>query len=99
MTGPWLIVKWAGLAIMSCYLLLVVYAVRRFRDRFSVLRAAFLVPLLGILAGILLPWIFMKAEVTRICFVVEQATFIYGLVILWKRLARKDEAGSLKADG
>jgi hypothetical protein len=99
MTGPWLIVKWVGVGVLLFYLLLLMHAMRRYRDRLSGMRATLYMPLVvGSFVSLTLPWIFMKAEVTRICFVVAQAIFMYGMAILVRNLKQKDPAGLLKAD-
>ena len=99
MTGPWLIVKWAGIGVLSCYVLLLAFAIMRFRGTLTRMRSALFVPImLGNFVSLTLPWLFMKAEVTRICFVASQAIFIYGIAVLARNLARTDKAGLLKAD-
>jgi hypothetical protein len=99
MTGPWLIVKWAGIGILSFYVVLIVFAIVRFRDRLSRMRSTLFVPIiLGNFVWLTLPWLFMEAEVTRICFVAAQAIFVYGVAVLVKNLAQKDQAVPLRAD-
>ena len=92
MTGPWLIVKWAGIGILLSYLTLLIFAILRFRSRLIRMRFAFAPIVLGNFVSLSLPWIFMKAEITRICFVLAQVVFIYGMVVLLKRLARNEAA-------
>ena len=98
MTGPWLIVKWVGIGILSSYLVLLVLAIRRFRSRLSRMRAALLPIVLGNFVSLTLPWVFMKAEVTRICFVTAQAIFIYGIAVLMRNLVQDGQTNLLKAD-
>jgi hypothetical protein len=99
MTGPWLIVKWAGVGVLLFYLLLLIHAMRRYRDRLSGMRAALFMPIvIGNFVSLTLPWIFMKAEVTRICFVVAQAIFMYGITVLVRKLTQRDQTGLLRAD-
>ncbi len=100
MTGPWLIVKWIGIAVLLSYTALLVVAIRRFRDRLTRMRSSLSWPIvIGNFISLTLPWLFMKAEVTRTCFVVAQGFFIYGIVVLLKNFAPKDQTGVLKADG
>ena len=99
MTGPWLIVKWAGIGVLSFYLVLLVVAIRRYRSKLSRMRSALYVPIVvGNFISLSLPWLFMKAAVTRICFVVAQAIFMYGIAALARSFAHKDQAGLLRAD-
>jgi len=99
MTGPWLMVKWAGIGILLLYVVLIVLAIVRFRDKLSRMRSALFVPIvLGNFVSLTLPWLFVKAEATRICFVTAQAILVYGIAVLVRNLAHKDQAGPLKAD-
>ena len=99
LTGPWLIAKWAGIAILSAYLVLLIFAIARFRGKLSQLRFALVVPLvLGNFVGLSLPWLFMNAAFTRICFVLAHASYIYGIAVLVKNFSGKHEARFLRAD-
>ncbi len=91
MRGPWLIVKWAGIGILLSYLALLIFAIFRFRSRLVRMRLAYVPIVLGNFVSLSLPWIFMKAAVTRICFVLAQVIFIYGITVLVKDLARKEQ--------
>jgi hypothetical protein len=99
MTGSWLIVKWAGIGILSLYVVLIGFAIVRFRDRLSRMRSGLFVPIaLGNFVSLTLPWLFMNARATRVCFVAAQAIFVYGMAVLVRNLARRDREGLLKAD-
>jgi len=95
MTGPWLIVKWMGIAALLSYTALLVVAIRRFRDRLTLSSLSWPI-VIGNFISLTLPRLFMKAEVTRTCFVVAQGFFIYGIVVLLKNFAPKDQTGLLK---
>jgi hypothetical protein len=97
LTGPWLIVKWTGVGISLTYVALLVVAIRRFGSRLSRMRSALAPMVLGNLVSFCLPWIFMKAEVTRICIVVAEAIFLYGIAVLARNLVQRDQTGFLKA--
>jgi hypothetical protein len=88
MTGPWLIVKWAGVGVLSIYVVLLIVAIRRFGSRLPGMRSVAVPIVLGNFVSFGLPWIFMKAEVTRICFILAQAIFMYGIAVLVRNLAQ-----------
>ncbi len=98
MTGPWLIVKSVGIAILLLYLVLVVVATWRFRGKLSRLRFGLFAPLVvGNFVGLSIPWIFEEVVLTRICFVAAHVVYLYGLAILVKAMAHQDEV-LLRAD-
>jgi hypothetical protein len=99
MTGPWLIVKWMGIAVLVSYMALLLLAIWKVRGRFGRLRFGLFVPLvLGEFIGLSLPGIFEKAAVTRMCFVVAHLIYLLGMVILVKAIVRDGGTG-LRADG
>ena len=92
MTGPWLIVKWAGVAIALVYVVLAVEWILRFRSKSPRQRLRSLWPMTaGSFVGLGLPWVFESTLLTRICFVVASAIFLYGVAILARAIAREDE--------
>jgi prepilin signal peptidase PulO-like enzyme (type II secretory pathway) len=99
MTGSWLIVKWAGMAVLALYLVLLLVAVWQFRGMLSRLPVKIVVPIvLGNFIGLSLPSIIESVAVTRVCFVVAHIIYVYGIAILTQQLAQKSREGLLKAD-
>jgi hypothetical protein len=85
MTGPWLLVKWAGIAVLLCYLVLSAVVCWRRRRKSSRLPYGLIGPLIvGNVVAFSLPWIFEDVVFARICFVGAQAVYLYGLLILIK---------------
>jgi hypothetical protein len=85
MTGPWFIVKWTGIAVLLCYLALFVVVVRRRRRESPRVAPSAVMPLIvGNFIALCLPWIFESASFTRVCYIAEQAIYLYGLAILVK---------------
>ncbi len=98
MTGRWLVVKWVGVAISLIYVVLAVEWILRFRWKSPRQRFGSLWPMTaGTFVGLVGPWIFERVLLTRICFVVASAIFLYGVVILVRAIARQDK-GLLRAD-
>ena len=98
MTGPWLIVKWIGIAVLMLYLVLMLVAIWRFRVKLSRMRIGFYMPMiLGNFVSLSVPSIFENVIVTRSCFVVAHVIYIVGIVILVGGLVRKDQESLLKA--
>ena len=98
MTGPWLVVKWIGIAILLFYLALLVVAIWRYRRKLTRFRSGLFLPLVvGNFVGLSVPWIFEEVVLTRVCFVVAHAIYLYGLAVLVNALAHQDES-LLKAD-
>jgi hypothetical protein len=99
MTGPWLFVKWIGIAISLVYVVLAVEWILRFRWKSPRQRFGALWPMTaGTFVGLVVPWIFEKVLVTRICFVVASAVFLYGAAIVVRAIARQHK-GLPRADG
>ncbi len=92
MTGSWLIVKWIGMAVLALYLVLLLVAAWLYRNRLSQLRGGLYLPIvLGNFISLSVPWIFDNVAVTRACFLVAQAFYIAGILILVRGLAQKDQ--------
>ncbi len=90
MTGPWLIVKWAGITILSCYLALIVVVFWRFWGKVSQLRPGLAWPIvLGNFVGQSLPWIFDNVVFARVCFVAASAIYSYGIAVLLRGLTQE----------
>jgi hypothetical protein len=99
MTGSWLIVKWAGMAVLAFYVVLLLVAVWRFRGMLSRVPIKVVVPIVfGNFVGLSLPSIFESVTVRRVCFVVAHIIYVYGIAILTKQMARKNQEDLLRAD-
>jgi hypothetical protein len=99
MTGSWLVVKWAGVAIAAAYLLLLLVVTVRFRRDLSRLRGGLILPaVLGVFISLSVPSIFEDVTVTRICFMAATSIYTAGIAILVKGLIEKSHRSLLKAD-
>ena len=99
MTGSWLIVKWAGMAVLAFYLVLILAAIWRFRGKLARLRSELILPMiLGNFISLTVPSIFEDVVVTRVCFVVAHTIYIGGIVILLRSFGRKNQESFLKAE-
>ena len=99
MTGPWLIAKWVGIAVLAVYLVLILVAIWRFRTKLSRMRSGFYMPMIiGNFVSLSVPAIFENVVVSRFCFVVANVIYIVGILILVGGLARKDQESLLKAE-
>src|SRR6185437_5738727 len=89
MTGPWLFVKWVGIVVLIGYLALSAVAIWRLRLKKSRLPSNLVWPLIvGNFVAVSLPWIFEDVIFARVCFIVAQVVYLYGLAILimgWHR--------------
>jgi hypothetical protein len=96
MTGSWLIVKWIGIAILGCYLVLLVVALWRFRGKLP--RNSFVPIMISNFVALSIPSIFESAVLTRVCFVLAHTVCIIGIAVLTRQLMRKNREGLLRAD-
>jgi hypothetical protein len=99
MTGPWLIVKWLGIAILSLYLALLIAVFWRFRGRRSRIRqGAFLPIYVGGFIGGTVPWIFGNVVFARVCFVSESLVYLFGVTVLLRGLSSEGGKSLFKDD-
>ena len=99
MTGPWLMVKWAGVSIDAAYVVTLLVVFRRFSRDLSRLRGGLILPaVLGAFISITVPSIFENVVVTRICFIAATIIYIGGIAILLRGLVQKNHESLLKAD-
>ena len=99
MIGPWLIVKWVGIAIFALYLGLILVAIWHFRAKLSRMRRGLYLPMvLGIFVSRSLPSIFEDVVFSRLCFVVGHGIYVVGITTLMRALARRDQEALSKAD-
>ena len=99
MTGPWLMVKWIGLAIAATYLVLLVVVFVRFRRDLSRLRRWLIWPtVLGVFISVSVPGIFEDVMFTRICFIAGSIIYVGGIAFLLRGLAEKNHQTLLKAE-
>jgi hypothetical protein len=92
-TGSWLIVKWAGIAVLAFYLALLLISLGFFRGKFP--RAAFVrsfAPVvLGNFVSLSVPSLFESVAVKRLCFVVGHVIYICGIAILLRVLVQESK--------
>ena len=75
-----------------------VVAILRFRGKLSRLRFGLWAPIvMGNFIGLSVPLIFERVVVTRICFVVADVIYLYGLTVLVRAIAGQHQV-LLKAD-
>jgi hypothetical protein len=99
MTGSWLIVKWAGVLILTVYSGLILFVLIRFRNDWQRLRAGLGLPIVfGNFIGLSLPWIFEDVVFTRVCRVVAILFYLVGIAILLRGLIEQNHQSLLKAE-
>ena len=97
MTGSWLIVKWAGIAVTACYLALLFGVFWRFRSKLFQLRLGLILPvILGNFVGTCVSDILESVLARRVCFVVASVVYLYGLAILARGLSQEGQKGLFK---
>jgi len=96
MTGSWLIVKWAVMAVFAAYALLVVVTNRRLYGSFWRIRFGYMPVVLGNFVTLSVPGIFENAIATRLCFIVAGIVYILGIVTVFRKLSGQAQGSLLR---
>ena len=91
--------KWLGIALLACFVGLVLLVIKRLHaSRRNLLRKLYLPLIAGNFIALVVPWIFMNAWMTRVCFVVAQLIYLGGIVVAVRGLVQANQEPLLRAD-